>query len=108
MKFKVAGLLLACVLLSGFTWGSDDEKKPSSTTKTTSSSSYSAKPAGSVSRSSVPSSSVENTNNRASAIKILTQGTEAERKARMDSLSRIAKSVAEAKKRQNATAKKAY
>jgi hypothetical protein len=114
MKFTASFLMVMFLALSGFTWGSSDsEKKVTNDAYNTASSavataSTSMKKNSSFSSSadsySAPSTTAQSNyapaaskDQRANAIRILTAGDDATRKARIESLTRIAKSLAAAK-----------
>lgn len=112
MKINAAILMVMFLALSGFTWGASDDSKSTKSNDpySTSSSNYSSSskkkkssystqskrvsveaPSMANASSYVPSSSPDQ---RAQAVRILTAGDEATRKARMESLSRIARAMA--------------
>jgi|GEM_PF-4103520 len=117
MKINATLLMVMFFALSGFTWGSSDDSKSTATSskKSSNSSTMSTKKpsssyGSSSKRVSVPAPSMSNASSytptssgdqRAQAVRILTSGDEATRKARMESLSRIARSMA-AKKQADA------
>ena len=110
MKINMALLMVMFLALSGFTWGSSDDSKSTKSNDPYASSNYAAtstkkksSASSSSKRVSVPAPSMSNTSSytpssspdqRAQAVRILTSGDEATRKARMESLSRIARSMA--------------
>ncbi len=115
MKFNAAILMVLFLALSGFTWGSSDDEKKVSNDPYSSTSSTSAKKTTKKMKKNYASSMSSNTSQstytpaaapaasgdqRANAIRILTAGDEATRKARMDSLTRLAKSLSAAKQAQ--------
>ena len=114
MKLNLTVLMAMFLALSGFTWGSDAETKSSSAstatvnkakTIATSSMTKSYAPAKSASGATTSGS------DRATAIRILTSGDEATRKARLDSLTRVARAMSAKKAQvtpQAATKKKSY
>lgn len=102
MKFQAFFMLAMVVALSGFTWGSAEDQK--TTTKKTSAQVKQEvkKQVASVNKTASTYSSsayvpAPTTDNRASAVRVLTAGDEATRKARLDSLARIAKSLSASK-----------
>ncbi len=111
MKFQPVVLLAVWVALSGFTWGSSDSQKTTSAKKTVTAKKVSSnvKPASAPVRKTTQTAMTYSnsayvpaptTDNRAAAVRVLTAGDEATRKARLESLSRIAKSLAAAKQAQ--------
>lgn len=117
MKLNLTVLMAMFLALSGFTWGSDAETKSSSAatatvnkakTVATSSMTKSYAPSSSNYGSASSSSAV---NDRATAIRILTAGDEATRKARLESLTRVARAMSAKKAQvtpQATTKKKSY
>lgn len=112
MKFN--GMILAAMFLAltGFTWGSDDSVKSKTTeaqSAVTATTTTAAKKVSSYMGSSASASTSSSyqpaagKDQRANAVRILTAGTEAERKARLESLTRIAKSMSARKQNQSAT-----
>ncbi len=103
MKFQAVFLLAMVVALSGFTWGSAESEKATvkktsqvakKETATVKKASQTASTYSSAASAYVPAPS---TDNRASAVRVLTAGDDATRKARLESLARIAKSLSAAK-----------
>ena len=118
MKLNATILIAMFLALSGFTWGSSEEdpKSKSNTSSAYSSnapttSSYSRKTKTASSKKSMTSLDFPTTSapavsgagdQRANAVRILTAGDEATRKARLESLTRLAKAVAAKKRAQEA------
>jgi hypothetical protein len=119
MKLNATILMVMFIALSGFTWGSSEEDSKSKNNSSSAysnnapmPSSYNKKTKTASSKSSMTSSVTSKStyspmasgsgDQRANAVRILTAGDEATRKARMESLTRIAKAVA-AKKRTQET-----
>ncbi len=106
MKFQAVFLLAMVVALSGFTWGSaESEKATAKKTSQTVKKEPVKKAAQTVSTYSnsnyIPAPTMDN---RASAVRVLTAGDDATRKARLESLARIAKSLSAAKQAREKTA----
>ncbi len=117
MKLNAAILMVMFLALSGFTWGSEDDKKTKDAYGTASSASTTTKATKKKSNPSMSNSSratnapVSSGEQRANAVRILTSGDEATRKARLESLTRLARSLAaakQAKAAQNTAAKASY